>query len=176
MVLHPCGVFSFQGQEVGEYAFLIDSLREIAGFMADNGLILSLENQVLRHPDLRIIAACSSDEWFQLYKDVNCGNVTLTLDTSHAASAVAHEPTAEERFRKLQDFLSHPEWVTHFHWSDARLTTDEAKWSDMHLVPGTGDLPLDFHRAIKQHGGSILFEQNCSEAELEAGLRFYESL
>ena len=176
MVLHPCGVFSLKGEEVGSYAPMIDSLREIADFMAGMGLILSLENQVLRHPDLRIIAGCSSDEWFQLYKDVDRKNVTLTLDTSHAASVAVHEDTLEKRHAKLWKFLDHPELISHFHWSDARLAADDCLYADMHLVPGQGDLPREFHKFIREHAGSKLFEQDCSEAELEAGLKFAYSL
>lgn len=176
MVLHPCGVFSFKGEDLGEYGLLIDSLREIADFMAGKGLILSLENQVLRRPELRIIAGCHADEWFQLHSDVARKNVTLTLDTSHAASAVAHESTIEKRYEKLREFMSKPELITHFHWSDARLQTDEAQWGDMHLVPGSGDLPRDFHQAIMRHSGSKLFEQNCTPEALEAGLEFARSL
>lgn len=176
MVLHPCGVFSFQGEEVGSYGHMIDSLRELADFMCDRGLVLSLENQVLRHPDLRVIAGCYCAEWLQLYKDVGRSNVNLTLDTSHAASAVAHEEKVEDRYKKLWEFMEHPDLIAHFHWSDARLQTNEAQWGDMHLVPGSGDLPRDFHRAIMQHSGSKLFEQKCSEAELAAGLEFVRSL
>ena len=176
MVLHPCGVFSSKGEDVGSYAPMIDSLREIADFMDARGLILSLENQVLRHPDLRIIAGCSSDEWFQLYKDVHRKNVNLTLDTSHAASASAHEETLEKRHEKLWKFFDHPELIGHFHWSDARLVTDDCQYADIHLVPGQGDLPRDFHKAIWEHPASKLFEQNCSEDELEAGLKFAYSL
>jgi len=176
MVLHPCGVFSLNGKTLGEYDRLISSLQELADFMAQRGLILSLENQVLRRPELRVIAGCSSEEWFQLYCDVDRSNVTLTLDSSHAASASAHEADYEQRCAKLRRFLQHPEWISHFHWSDARLQSNEAQWGDMHLVPGSGDLPVDFHRAVKQHGGSILFEQACPPEALEVGLKFYESL
>jgi len=176
MVLHPCGVFQSQKEDVGSYSPLIDSLREIADFMATDGLILSLENQVLRHPDLRIIAGCSCEEWLQLYKDVNRSNVTLTLDTSHAASAVAHEEVISKRYEKLWEFMAHPELISHFHWSDARLATNEAQYGDMHLVPGQGDLPEDFHKAIWQHPGSKLYEQKCSPEEMVQGLSFARSL
>ena len=176
MILHPCGVFSSKGEDVGTYGPMIDSLREIADFMAGKGVTLSLENQVLRHPDLRIIAGCSSDEWFQLYKDVNRKNVNLTLDTSHAASASAHEDTLEKRHEKLWKFMEHPELIGHFHWSDARLITDDCQYADIHLVPGQGDLPREFHKAIWEHPAPKLFEQNCSAEELKAGLQFAYSL
>ena len=131
MILHPCGVFSQKREDVGSYGPMIDSLRELADFMNDRGVTLSLENQVLRHPDMRIIAGCSSDEWFQLYKDVNRKNVNLTLDTSHAASASAHEDTLEKRHEKLWKFMEHPELIGHFHWSDARLITDDCQYPQM---------------------------------------------
>jgi len=176
MILHPCGVFSFKGEDVGEYGFLIDSLRELADFADQRSVIISLENQVLRHPDLRIIAGCYADEWFQLHKDVARANITLTLDTSHAASAVAHEEVIGKRYEKLWDFMSKPELITHFHWSDARLQTNEAQWGDMHLTPGSGDLPREFHQAIMRHNGSKLFEQNCPPEVMESALAFARSL
>ena len=172
MILHPCGVFSQKREDVGSYGPMIDSLRELADFMNDRGVTLSLENQVLRHPDMRIIAGCSSDEWFQLYKDVNRKNVNLTLDTSHAASASAHEDTLEKRHEKLWKFMEHPELIGHFHWSDARLITDDCQYADIHLVPGQGDLPREFHKAIWEHPASKLFEQKCTAEELKAGLQF----
>ena len=176
MVFHPCGIFSQDKQDVGKYPFLIDSLREIADFAASYGVTLAMENQVLRHPDMRIIAACSSEEWFQLHSDIARKNVKLTLDTSHAASVAAHGATLEERHRLLWGFLERPELIARFHWSDARLAADEAVYNDMHLVPGQGDLPRELHKTILEHSAVKLLEQKCSEAEVSQGLEFIAAL
>lgn len=176
MVMHPCGILSAAGDGVGSYGFLIDSLREIADFMADKGVILCLENQVLRPPEQRIAVGCSSDEWLQLYADVQRKNVMLTFDSSHAASFAAHGETPEKRVAALWRFLEHPERIGRFHWSDARLAGGEARYNDMHLVPGKGDLPREFHQAILHHPAQKLLEQRCSAAEVAAGLEFIRQL
>lgn len=176
MVFHPCGIFSQDQQQVGEYPLLIDSLRKIADFAAAYGITLAMENQVLRHPDTRIIAACSSGEWFQLYHDIARKNVKLALDTSHAASVAAHGSSLEERHRILRGFFEHPDLIVRFHWSDARLANNEAVYNDMHLVPGQGDLPRELHKAVLQHPAVKLLEQNCTEQAVSDGLQFIRSL
>lgn len=176
MTMHPCGVFSKASEELGEYGFLIDSLRDIADFAAMQGVVIALENQVLRHPETRIIAGCSSAEWFQLLRDTDRSNVKLTLDTSHAASVAAHAPTLEERHRIMWSFLEQPDLIAHFHWSDARLQSDEAVYNDMHLVPGKGDLPRELHKFVLQHKANKLLEQKCTSQEVLEGLEFIASL
>lgn len=176
MVLHPCAVYSLAGDEVGTYGLAIDSLREIADFMQEKGLILLLENQVFRHPDTRIIGGCHSDDWFQLRKDIGRGNVLLTLDSSHAASASAHEETHEKRLEKLWKFFDHPELIGSFHWSDARLKTDDCQWADIHLTPGDGDLPREFHQAIWNHPAPKLLEQHCADEDMARALKFIATL
>lgn len=176
MVMHPCGIFYKDKTEVGKYPLLIDSLRELADFAAGKGVTLALENQVLRHPDMRIIAGCSSADWFQLHKDVARSNVKLTLDTSHAASVAAHGKTTEERRKIMWSFFEHPDLIARFHWSDARLSTDEAVWNDMHLVPGKGDLPRELHQEVLNHPGVKLLEQKCTSEEVQEALDFIAGL
>ena len=176
VVMHPCGVFSWQGETVGKYEIMIDSLREIADYLAEKGLIVCLENQVYRQRELRIVAGCSSDEWFQLYHDVKRPNVMLTFDSSHAATYAALEISDEKRFAALWKFLSHPEYIGRFHWSDSRLTGGETLYTDMHLVPGKGDLPREFHQEILRHPAQKLLEQRCTQEEVAEGLRFIAGL
>ncbi|MBR1952275.1 MAG: TIM barrel protein [Lentisphaeria bacterium] len=101
MVMHPCGTLSFQGVECGTYEPLIDCLREIADFMAQKGLILCLENQLYKPIDVRVVVGCHSEEWFQLYHDIDRPNVKLTFDSSHAASCAAEEESDEKRLKAL---------------------------------------------------------------------------
>ena len=52
----------------------------------------------------------------------------------------------------------------------------EALFTDMHLVPGKGDLPREFHRRIKSLDCFKLLEQNSTDAEVGEGLDFIASL
>jgi sugar phosphate isomerase/epimerase len=76
----------------------------------------------------------------------------------------------------MYEFLRHPERIGRVHWSDSRLTKSEAYYHDMHLVPGAGDLPIDFHRRINNLDIVKTLEQKCSEEELLQGLAFISSL
>jgi hypothetical protein len=46
----------------------------------------------------------------------------------------------------------------------------------MHLVPGQGDLPREFHQAILKHPARKLLEQRCPSEEVAEGLKFIASL
>ena len=176
MVMHPCGTLSFQGVECGTYEPLIDCLREIADFMAQKGLILCLENQLYKPIDVRVVVGCHSEEWFQLYHDINRPNVKLTFDSSHAASCAAEEEDDEKRLKALWRYLEHPDYIGRFHWSDSRITGGESLFNDMHLVPGQGDLPREFHQEIWNHPARKLLEQRCPSEEVAEGLKFIATL
>ena len=176
VVMHPCGIMSAHGEKTGEYGYLVDSLREIADYLAAKGLIVCLENQLYKPADVRVVFACHSEEWFQLYYDINRPNVKLTFDSSHAASCAAEEPTDEKRIAALWKYLEHPDLIGRFHWSDSRITGGESLFKDMHLVPGQGDLPREFHQAIWKHPARKLLEQRCTQEEVAAGLVFISGL
>ncbi len=175
-ILHPCCFLEKEHKKVGEYSRMIDSMREIFDYAAKAKLVICLENQVLRHPDIRVIVGTSAAEWRQLPIDIGKSNVSLCLDTSHASSVAAHEETPEARIKVLWDFFKEPDNICHFHWSDAKVLNGEAKYQDMHLVPGMGDIPLEFHKAIAMHPGSKLLEQRSTEEACAAGLAFIASL
>lgn len=176
VVMHPCGIMSINGETCGEYGFLIDSLRETADYLAQKGLIVCLENQLYKQPESRVVFACHSDEWFQLYHDVERPNVKLCFDSSHAASCAAEEDTDEKRLAALWKYLEHPDYIGRFHWSDSRISGGESLFRDMHLVPGQGDLPREFHQAILNHPAQKLLEQRCTSEEVAAGLEFIAGL
>jgi sugar phosphate isomerase/epimerase len=176
MVMHPCGTLSFQGVECGTYAPVVDCLREIADFMAQKGLILCLENQLYKPIDVRVVVGCHSEEWFQLYHDINRPNVKLTFDSSHAASCAAEEEDDEKRLKALWRYLEHPDYIGRFHWSDSRITGGESLFNDMHLVPGQGDLPREFHQAIKALDCVKTLEQRVSDEEHIFSFEFIDSL
>ena len=52
----------------------------------------------------------------------------------------------------------------------------KAAGNDMHLCPGTGDLPLPFHSEINRHPAVKLLEQNCTTRELRDTLEFISNL
>lgn len=175
-VLHPCCFIEKEHQKVGEYGRMIDALIDITDYATKAKLVICLENQMLRSPDVRVIVGCSAKEWRQLPIDLGRSNVSLCLDTSHAASVAVHEPTAEKRLAMLWDFLKEPDNITHFHWSDSMVMNGECVYQDMHLVPGTGNIPIEIHKAIAKHPGSKLLEQHSTEEACAAGLAFINSL
>lgn len=176
MVIHTAGFKSQNNVEVGKYELMIESFKELAKFAAEKNIILCIENQVLREPEMRRIFGDHPAEWLQIYHDINHSNIMLTLDTSHAATSAAIYADHKKQLAVLDEFLAFPELIGRVHWSDARLANQEAKFNDMHLVPGTGDLPREFHQRINQLPVTKLLEQNCSEEEVEQALPFIASL
>ena len=145
---------------VGDYAYLVDSIRRLAGVAARLNLDIVLENnraywetvppdvsfdQVERSlvPDC---FATSPWEWLGLWRDVRRDNVRLCLDTCHAAT-VAHRFDGGQRREMLRAFLAEPQVISHVHWNDNTL--DDARGrEDVHWALGPGGLGDDFHRAI----------------------------
>ena len=175
MVMHTMGIESLDGIPVGSYERMIDGIRILADHAAKKGITLCVENQA-QHIPHRVIYGVYAQEWYQIQEDVARDNVLLTLDTSHAACAAATFAGAQNRFSYMEEFLKHPEKIGRVHWSDSRLQNAEAFYTDLHLIPGEGDLPLDFHRRIKQLEAVKTLEQKRPEEDVIRGLRFIESL
>lgn len=175
MVMHIIGIVEQDGVTVGTYDRVIDSIGKIADYAKTKNIKICLENQALHNPRVTVLGT-SAEEWFKIREDVNRDNVLLTLDTSHAATASAHKKTPEERFAYMYEYLKHPELIGRVHWSDSRLQNAEAFMKDMHLIPGEGDLPRDFHKRIKSLDAIKTLEQKRAEPDVIEGLRFVESL
>lgn len=175
MVMHTMGIESFDGVLLGNYERMICGIRSLADYAAKKGITLCIENQA-QHVPHRVIYGVTAEEWYKIQEDVNRENVMLTLDTSHAACAAALLAGSEKRFKYMYEFLRHPERIGRVHWSDSRLTKSEAYYHDMHLVPGTGDLPIDYHRCIYNLDAVKTLEQSCSEEDIIQGLEFISSL
>ena len=176
-VLHPCGFESRNEELVGCYERMIDAMKQLAKFASKYKLIICVENMVLRNPKQRYLYGSFAAQWYQIYEDVDESNLMLTLDTSHAASSILGYKTLEDRQKHLFDFLAHPERIVHLHWSDARIATQEALFQDMHLIPGEGDLPLEFHRQVKKLDAVRVFEQNkCTDEQVLQAINFVENL
>ena len=176
MVLHHCGIESEEGVMVGTYERMLDALGEIADYAARYAVVISLENQVLRSPLRLTRFGSSANDWYRILFDLDRSNVMLTLDTSHAASAVAFYPELQERYRHLNDFLEHPELISRVHWSDSRLEHQESLFADLHLMVGDGDLPKSFHRKIKRLHAIKVLEQHQTEEDLARSLAFIRAL
>lgn len=175
-VMHPTGYESIRGEVLGIYEILCESLREIADYAAEKKKIICLENQVMREPgNARSYGYCAA-EWFRLYDDLEKPNIMLTLDSSHAATSVAVYDSLADRQKHIFDFLKRPELIGRVHWSDSVLKDNTSKFNDMHLVPGKGDLPREFHQAIKALPCLKTLEQRVSDEEHIQGFEFIESL
>ena len=174
VVIHSCGIETDDGVRVGDYENLIRSFRELAEFSAKHGIILCIENQVARRKRRRF--GDRPAEWLALPGDIDRENVMLTLDSSHAATSAALFENYADRLGCLDEFFRRPELIGRIHWSDARLKNREALYCDMHLVPGKGDLPLEFHRRIHRLEVVKLLEQKCTESEVLEGLDFIAAL
>lgn len=175
LVMHITGIEIMDDQVVGDYARLIDAIRELAAHADRSRRMLCLENTCYIWNPTQRRWGVSSAEWRQVCSDVGRANVKRTLDTSHAATAVMDLATPEQRFAALWDFLVDSGDIERVHWSDSILGPDLVK-QDRHLVPGQGDFPLDFHRAIAALPALKLLEQTRPADEMAEGLRFVRSL
>ena len=176
MVIHTLGIRSIGEENTGDYDTLLESLRELAAYAAERSITLCMENQLMYPPKIMRLFGDTAEEWFRIRRDAGCDNLMLTLDTSHASTSLAVYPTHRERLKHLYDFLKFPEMIGRIHWSDSRITNNEAAGNDMHLCPGAGDLPLPFHSEINRLPAVKLLEQNCSSDEVLRTLEFIENL
>ena len=173
---HTCGLESVEGKVTGCYERMISALQSLAELAQSFNLMLCIENMCYRSPEKRHLYGSDAAEWFRIYEDVDRPNVKLTFDSSHATSSVIPYKTLEERQKHLFDFLKYPERIVHVHWSDSRIATQDGLFQDLHLIPGDGDLPREFHQAIRRLDATFLLEQHCSDEDTLRGIRFLDSL
>ncbi len=176
MVMHTIGIKSIKGEIIGTYERMIDGIREFADYAAKFNIILCVENQVHYAREKYEIFGSTAAEWLQIHEDVDKPNVLLTMDSSHAATSVAEYAAQEERQKRIFDFLAKPELIGRVHWSDSVLADNTSQYNDMHLIPGEGDLPLEFHRQINNLPVVKLLEQTRPSEEVVKGLDFIKSL
>ena len=175
-IIHTCGFECIENELVGCYERMIDAMKRLAKVAKMANMTLCIENMVLRAPEKRHLYGSNAVEWLRIFDDVAEPNVRLTLDTSHAASSVIPYATFEERQRHIFDFLAKPERIAHVHWSDSRIATQGAMFADLHLVPGDGDLPISFHRQIKQLDATFTLEQHCGDEDTLRGVNFIQGI
>ena len=175
MVMHILGIVTENGNTVGTYERCVESIREVVDFARTKKVTICLENQAFHDPT-RDVLGTSAEEWFRIWEDVGRENMLLTLDTSHSATRAARIEDKEERFKYMYEYLKRPELIKRVHWSDARLTNKEAFMRDMHNIVGDGDLPREFHKAIKNLGALKTLEQIKPEEDVLRGLKFIETL
>jgi sugar phosphate isomerase/epimerase len=177
-----------RGRE-GDYARLIEGVREIAAFAAGHGIEIVMENGTARWTGVADDVPADQvdwtgrnryfgmppDEWVQVCEDVDRPNVGLCLDSSHACTYAQTFADHDERVKTVMAYLSRPELVRHVHWSDNYLFDPRGR-NDSHLSVGKGSLPIEMHRAIKRLDATLLLEHFYSVEELEEELRFIEAL
>ena len=159
-------------EPAGEYAILIESLRQIADQATQSNLTITVENNRAywdRVPDevkfsevdrrvVREYFGTTAGEWIQIWRDVARDNVGLCLDTSHATTAVHRFEDLEERKQALYAYLAEPRALKHIHWND-NDPWNVAGRNDRHLAVGTSGLGDEFNRAIRAlKGVSFLLE------------------
>ncbi len=176
VVLHPLGIWEENEVKVGDYEIFVESMKKLVPMAEKLKLLVCVENMVLRAPTTNIRYGCTVEEWWGILDILNSPAFSLTLDTSHAASNATHGKTPEERVKMLWHYLDRPELISHVHWSDAMMMDGTTKYQDMHLVPGKGDIPIDFHRAVLELKATIVLEQHCSDEACAEGLAFAASL
>ena len=106
--------------------------------------------------------------------DVDKENVKLCLDTSHICTFAQRFPK-EDREKEIMKFLNRPELISHVHWSDNYLYDNRGR-SDSHLTVGSGSIPVEFHKIVKNLDATILLEHYYSENELIMELEFIKNL
>ena len=172
MVMHTVGIETdSSGKKVGKYENLIVSLYELCDYAKKKGIILCFENALA----VSGLMGASAESWINILKDVNHPEAKLTFDSSHAVVAAHRYSEPAKRLKELYAFLDEPELIGRVHWSDSYLYSDRGK-SDMHLIPGAGDIPREFHQAINALQVPKLLEQNCSEDEVLRALEFISAL
>lgn len=175
-VMHPTGYEVYRDKIIGYYEYLIPSLIEIADHAAKLNKIICLENQVIWAPNIERSFGYCAAEWYRIQRDVDHPNVMLTLDSSHAATSVAIYDDLADRQKHIFDFLAHPELIKRVHWSDSVLKDNTSKYNDMHLVPGRGDLPREFHQALNELPCLKTLEQSVSDEEHIFSFEYIASL
>lgn len=174
---------------VGDYEVFVATLRELADFAGDHGMVLTLENNNAYwrndagqldvengrlQPDADYFG-CSVDEWLQAYDDVAHENLKLTLDTAHACTWAHSIEDHAERTQALLRYLSRPEAIAEVHWNGHLAFEIEGR-TDQHMTLGTGSIPIEMHRGVKALECMHLLEHFHGEDALIEELAFIESL
>ncbi len=176
------------GQE-GDYELQIEAIKQIANFAGDHAIEITLENTNLNWdgiPDDISGEAVnwsrrnryfgeSPEEWIQMSEEVNMPNVSLCLDSAHAATYAQMFSDHDKRTATMMTFLSRPDLIGHVHWNDQFLYDLRGR-PDYHGLIGTASLPIEFHRKIKSLDATLLLEHFYSIEELEEELTFIENL
>ena len=189
--LEACQLRSPQGiyGQKGDYELQIEAIKQIANFAGDHDIEITLENTNLNWdgiPDQVSGEAVnwsqrnryfgeSPEEWIQMSEDVNMPNVSLCLDSGHAATYAQIFSGHDKRTETMMCFLSRPELIGHVHWNDQFLYDLRGR-PDYHGLIGTASLPIEFHRKIKSLDATLLLEHFYSIEELEKELIFIDNL
>lgn len=174
---------------VSEYAYLVDSIRALAGVAAKLKLELAVENnraywvtvppgvpfEQVDRATIPDYFATAPWEWLGLWRDVRRDNVRLCLDACHAATA-AQRVEPERRADWMRAYLAEPRAISHVHWNDNTLADARGR-DDVHWALGPEGLGDDFHRAIRNlPGATLLLEHWFDLATLDRELTYIAAL
>ena len=176
------------GQE-GDYELQIEAIKQIASFAGEREIEITLENTNLNWDGIpddipgeavnwnrrnRYFGE-SPEEWIKMGEDVNMPNLSLCLDSGHAATYAQIFSDHDKRTETMMTFLSRPDLIGHVHWND-QLLYDLRGRPDYHGLIGTASLPNEFHQKIKSLDATLLLEHFYSIEELEEELTFIDNL
>ena len=174
---------------LGDYARLIDAIREIATTAAKHGLNIVVENnraywdgvpddteaETVDRREQNDYFATAPEEWRQVQIDVDRPNVSLCLDTSHACTYAQTVENLAEREAIMMRYLEAGDALKHFHWNGNDLLTNAGR-QDKHFSLHEDSLPEILHARIKTWEGTRLLEHWYGEEKLEGELKYIGTL
>ncbi len=177
------------GGREGDYGAFIAGIRELADFAGTHGMLLVLENNNCywvnaegktawqdAHPASDMVYfGCGPDQWLQTFHDADHDNLRLCLDTAHACTWAHTIPDRADRIAGLLSYFREPAAIAHVHWNGHHAFEPEGR-VDGHLNVGTGTIPEEMHRRVRDLDATHLIEHYHGETELLRELAFIRGL
>ncbi len=188
VIMHS-GFYRWEGEVAGEYARLIDGIKELAKVVNKNGLKLCVENntfsfrgcpQDVTPEDIdkyreKMTFADYEDDWAEIVKDVGDPNVRLCLDTSHSVTSAQRVSSLDKRVEIMHKFLDPGELINHVHWSGNHLVDIRGR-KDSHLPVNEGSIPLEISKRIRSLDATLLLERKINPEMFLKELEFIHTL
>lgn len=188
VVMHNAPRF-WDGQTVGDYDRLVNSLQRLADETLAEGTLICVENNRtywdgcdpltpvdrIDRTGINVYFADTPESWSRLVRDVARSNVRLCLDTSHAVTCAQRLPSLDARLEMMHAYLDAGEWIAHVHWNGNYLLDNRGR-RDQHLSLHVDAIPLDVHRRVSKLNASLLLERPIDAATLMAEMAFIQQL
>lgn len=174
---------------LGDYDRLIEAIRTIAAEAQRRDLLVVVENNraywdgvaddalpsTVDRSNANDYFATEPDEWLQVQRDVDCDNVFLCLDTSHACTFAQTVDGVEARERIMMQYLEAGDALRHVHWNGNDLATPVGR-QDTHMSLHEDGLSRELHRRLRSWNATLLLEHWYGEEKLEEELAFISGL